>query len=371
MTAISPQWPATRAMRYAKRMVWGLLLFGVISPALPANADAFRIASYNVENLFDLHRDRTEYDDYAPHGPSEWNRASLYAKLDNIARVLKDLDADVVCLQEIESAKAMALLRERLRGKGMGYAHAAIADDRPSAVKCAVLSRFPIIEATEIAVGRGHDRNILKASLDIDGTPLILYVNHWKSKSGPESRRLRYARALAEDIDRLKHGAEFVVAGDFNANYNEYQTFRNVHRLNDTGGVTGINHVLGTLDNGRMVDEAALTRGGNGRRLYNLWLELPAFRRWSVTFQGRKETPDAILLPASLYDDTGVNYVDNSFEVFAPPYLLKKNRIYRWQREDNGRGRHLGRGFSDHLPVVAEFDTRPFRAADIRIRRNQ
>ncbi|MDA8404276.1 MAG: hypothetical protein M0Z56_08805, partial [Desulfobacteraceae bacterium] len=129
-------------------------------------------------------------------------------------------------------------------------------------------------------------------------------------------------------------------------------------------GITGINHILGTLADGRMVDESFLTTRKNGRYLYNLWMEVPEDKRWSVIFGGRKNTPDSILISAGLYDAEGVNYVDNSFHVFAPDYLFKDNRIYRWQRGGRGRGRHLGKGFSDHLPVVAEFTTQPFHFAD-------
>ncbi|MFZ2634146.1 MAG: endonuclease/exonuclease/phosphatase family protein [Desulfosalsimonadaceae bacterium] len=333
----------------------------VIYPAVPGQAASFKIASYNVENLFDLNRDLTEYDDYAPYGPSGWNRAVMDVKFDNITRVLKDLDADIVSLQEIESGKALALLQHRLHLAGAGYVYSAIADDRPTAVKCAVLSRYPIILREEVGVGQGRDRNILKVTVDIGGTPLILYVNHWKSKMGPESRRIPCARALAEDIEGLKSGVDFVLTGDFNSDYNEYETFKNIGRLNDTHGITGINHILKTVVDGRIVDESVLTTRQKDRYLYNLWMELPEERRWSVIFSGLKNTLDSILVSASLYDDSGVNYLDNSFKPFAPDYLFKEGRIYRWQRGDRGRGRHLGKGFSDHLPVFAEFTTQPFR----------
>jgi len=57
-------------------------------------------------------------------------------------------------------------------------------------VKCAVLSRFPIVEKEEIQVDNRVARNILKITLDVDGNRIILFVNHWKSKRGPESMRI-------------------------------------------------------------------------------------------------------------------------------------------------------------------------------------
>jgi len=338
-----------------------ILCLCVIFPAGGVYADSFKIASYNVENLFDLSRDLTEYDDYVPYGPSGWNLSVMDVKLGNIARVLKDLDADILSLQEVESGKALALLQQRLHLAGADYPFLAIADDRATSVKCAVLSRYPIISTGEVGVGHGQERNILKVTFDIDGERLILYANHWKSKTGPESRRMPYARALAEDIAKLKSGVDYVLTGDFNSDYNEYDTFKNNDRLNDTHGITGINHILKTMVDGRPVDESVLIARQKGRYLYNLWMELPETRRWSTDFSGRENTPDAILVPASLYDANGVNYVDNSFDRFDPDYLFEKKRIYRWQRAGRGRGPHLGKGFSDHLPVFAEFTTQPFQ----------
>ena len=316
--------------------------------------------------MFDLNRDNTEYDEYVPNGPSGWKRSVMDVKFDNIARVIKDLNADILSLQEVESGKALEILQHRLHRMGKDYAYSAIADDRPTTVKCAVLSRYPILLSEEISVGRGQERNILKVTVDIDGISLIIYGNHWKSKTGPESRRIRYAKALADDMERLKPGVDYILTGDFNSDYNEYQTFKNVDRLNDTQGVTGINHILKTMADGRIVDELFLTTRKNGRYLYNLWMEVPENRRWSEIFSGQKNTPDSILLSAGLYDEHGVNYVDNSFGSFAPDYLFKNNRIYRWQQSDNGRGKHLGKGFSDHLPVFAEFTREPFRFAESR-----
>ncbi len=325
-----------------------------------ADAVTFKIASYNVENLFDVNRDFTEYPDYIPNSRFGWNREMLNIKLDHIAAVLKDLDADVVCMQEVESKKALTLLQERLGRSGVIYPYAVIADDRRTAVRCAILSKFMVISEQEIRVGDAMDRNILKVTLNISENPLIIYVNHWKSKAGPESRRIKYARALSADINRLGINVDFILIGDFNSDYNEFETFKDVVRLNDTKGITGINHVLHTITKNRIVDESILTGARDRRYLYNLWLELPVQRRWSMIFFGRKNSPDCIIVSPGLYDEKGIAYVDNSFDKFDPDYLFENNRVFRWQRSKKGKGKHLGRGYSDHLPVFAKFTTAPF-----------
>lgn len=314
-----------------------------------------------MENLFDLVKDGTEYKEYIPNTRHGWNREMASIKTTNIARVIKDLGADVVALQEVESKQALIALNKRLKDMGRDYPYVQIANVRRTSVTCAVLSVFPIIEKKEIKVDDEMLRNILKITLDIHDNPIILFVNHWKSKRGPESMRITSAKVLRQAMDTLKTDADFILIGDFNSNYNEYKTFRNKKKLNDTGGITGINHVLNTIKDAKMVSETILTNQSENRYMYNLWLEVRKSRRWSYNFFGKKETPDNMIISKGLYDDNGISYLDNSFYKFHPDYLFKDKALYRWQMARKGKGRHLGGGYSDHLPIFAYFSTDPFQ----------
>jgi endonuclease/exonuclease/phosphatase family metal-dependent hydrolase len=343
----------------AKKIIISILfvsLFCVTS----IEAQTFKVASYNVENLFDLTREGTEYTEYIPNTRYGWTKDIANIKYTNIARVIKDMGADVVVLEEVESKRALIRLRNRLRDFDMDYPYLEIADSRATPVKCAVLSRFAIVQKKEIYVGNEAARNIFKITLDIDGNRFILFINHWKSKRGPESLRIAYAKALRKEIDKLKDYADFILIGDFNSNYNEYKTFRNSRILNDTGGITGINHILGTVRDSEMVNENILTKQASNRYLYNLWLEIGKSSRWSYIFSGVKASPDNIIVSKGLYDNRGISYIDNSFNKFISDYLFRGNLIYRWQRVQHGMGRHMGKGYSDHLPVFAYFSTQPF-----------
>ena len=314
----------------------------------------FRIANYNVENLFDLETRGTEYSEYIPGSSQGWGSEKAAVKVKNIAKVIKDINADIVTLEEIESGRALSMLACRLKSQGVAYPYSAMAETDKQAVGCAILSKFKIENKIDIDVS--HDgRHIVKVALDIYGRKLIIYINHWKSKRGPESERLCYAYALKQDINQLPSGCDYIVVGDFNSNYDEYKTFTSNQALNDTQGITGINHVLGTVYNGVMVDKKKLLAADCNRCLYNLWLELPLNKRWSYIFHNEKETLDNILVPASLYDHKGISYVDNSFNHFAPHYLFYMHSIYRWQMDYRNYGRMTGRGYSDHLPVYADF----------------
>lgn len=327
-----------------------------------AAARTFKVATYNVQNLFDLVRDGTEYEEYIPNTHMGWNRATAAIKYRNIAKTIADLAPDILALQEVESKRALARLRHAIQQKGLSYPYFAMARrKRSSSVRCAILSRFPIRAKQEIAVHEDRSRNILAVTTEIDRNPLLLFINHWKSKRGPESMRLPYATALRKAIDALPPKTDYIVLGDLNSNYDEWITFRNQRRLNDTRGRTAINHILGSITGGRLVTEKTLTREKKKRLLYNLWLEIRPEQRWSYKFFDLKGSPDNMLIPRALYDNRGVSYKDNSFGRFAPHYLFRKRAVFQWQRAQHGRGRHLGAGFSDHLPIFALFCVGPFQ----------
>jgi len=345
--------------RHMKTIITSILFISLCC-ITSIEAKTFKVATYNLENLFDLTRDGTEYQEYIPNTGFGWTKDIANIKYTNIARVIKDLGGDVLALQEVESKKALIALLQKLKDFGVDYPYLEIADLKATPVKCAVLSKFPIAEKKEIQVYNKIARNILKITLDIDGNRLILFINHWKSKRGPESMRIAYAKKLKREIGKLKEDVDFILIGDFNSNYNEYKTFRNSDRLNDTNGITGINHILRTIKDSQMVNEKILTKQDANNYLYNLWLEVSKRRRWSYNFFGKKGSPDNIIVSKGLYDNKGISYSDNSFNKFQANYLFKRKAIYRWQRAKRGKGMHLGKGYSDHLPIFACFSTEPF-----------
>jgi len=318
-------------------------------------AQSFRVANYNVENLFDDEKSGTEYDEYNPLGSFGWDKAMTDIKCSQLARVIVDLRADIIGLEEVESKKALFLLQAKLKSKGADYPFSAMVDTGRHAIGCAILSKRPLSIKKDLTVDKGRERSILKVIVDIDGRPFVLYVNHWASKKNPESARIKSARVLKKDLDALPTGMDYLVIGDFNSDYDELNNFAREPKLNDTQGRTGINHVIGTIHTGNFVDEKRLLSGRSTGMLYNLWFELPCDQRWSYVFKGRGSSLDHMIIPSSLYDGRGIDYKDNSFNRFAPDYLFIRKSIFRWQMGNAGKGRHLGKGYSDHLPVYADF----------------
>ena len=200
-------------------------------------------------------------------------------------------------------------------------------------------------------------RNILEVEAEIDGHSLTLFANHRKSKGrrGVESKRMAYARTLEKRIMAMPANKEYLILGDLNSNYDAYLTLPK--RVNDTQGRTGINDILKTMDANGLISKSQIRKALRGTH-YSTWNDLPFKERWSHKFYGHRSTPDHILLPPSMFDEKGIDYVNNSFMVFKSDRLFtSKGYINRWQVKN---GKHTGKGYSDHLPVYAVFDTKPY-----------
>lgn len=314
-----------------------------------------KIASYNVENLFDMNTDGSEYDEYIPNGESGWTTEMYQTKLHNTAKVIKGINADIIGLQEIESESALKDLKKELKFQGLYYRYYLFSRNKKSTVNTAILSRYPIQSGLKHPIDyTGNYRDILEAKIDINGKPLRVFVNHWKSKSGPESERILSAKRLSIRLSELSPNEPFVLIGDFNSHFEEYKTFLKSRKLNDTEGVTGINHILHTIDE----DENPITYASlktNTTTLYNLWYEVSSEKRWSHQYRGKGEGLDNIIISPALADGKGIEYVQGSFNRYDPDFLFYKGKVYRWQQSRGKPKYHIGEGYSDHLAIFATF----------------
>ena len=364
------------------------LAVGLVMAAV-GRARAFTVMAYNVENLVDADG-KAVFEDYRP---PNYSRQHVLTKVQNIARVLAQFEGgrgpDVIMFAEIEvdltPAKAPldyeailhryegetiadmlgakfddevadlpseALLAKACADRGMRGYHVIAADNilladeaRLLAQKCVIFSRFPVKSVHVWPTTSA--RAILEVQVDVDGAPLYLFDNHWKSGAGDaamERVRVKNARTLRTRLDEILKAdpnADIIIGGDFNSQYNQSA------RYAKTMTKTGLNDVLGSQG-----DERAVR--GPDRDLYNLWYELPAAQRGSDTYQGEWGTLMQLIISRGLFDFRGVQYVDGSFAVakFKGLNMDAEGLPVRW----NSAG-PAGSGFSDHFPVVARFTT--------------
>ncbi len=319
---------------------------------LTFGGETLKIATYNVENLFDLQTSGHEYKEYIPYGISGWDNRNYKTKLKNLSRAIRDIDADIIALEEIESKQALDDLKYQLKRDGLYYQYSKIANAKNTTIKVALLSKVPFVYAKELVVGYAMAfRNILEVKFKINNEELYIFVNHWKSKAGPESQRISYAKALKKRIREL--GKKNIIAlGDFNSHYEEYKTFKRKRKLNDTDGVTGINHILGTINYQK---ESSAVKNIKEDELYNLWYDIEESERFSYIYKGKKETLDNILISSTLLDQTGLDYKNHSISNFIQKYLYNGKYPYRWSMSKGKVKKHKAKGYSDHLAVTAEF----------------
>ena len=326
---------------------------------------------YNVENLFDMVDNGTEYPEYKP-GACNWTLSTFQTKLDNIASVIAAARPDIAVLLEIENENALQALLKTLKNKKCPFDYYALGDrpNRSITMPC-IISRFPVtnLEGYGVPITAGYTigRNLLEADVFLGRDTLKVFACHWSSKKEPESIRMAAAFLLKERLARVPLQKDYIIAGDLNENYDECANFHTLG-LDDTHGKTGINHVIGTVrsDQGAFTDYVTkkniLTE--KDMRHFDPWLDLPENKRMSEVYRHKDNTPDHILLPVSLFDSIGLSYVDRSFRVFSWDGRLLLNGVpFRWQiRFENHRKFHKAEGYSDHLPIMLKICKGPFHS---------
>jgi len=319
--------------------------------ALTLNAKTFTLLSYNVENLFDLNYDKTEYKEYIPNTKSLWNKKTFDIKLANLQKVLEELDADIVALQEIENENLVKLLQKKLPQ----YKYYDFKKYKNSSVGLAVLSKIEIKSSTQLNVKFTNKtfRPIQELTFLFENNEFKVFNNHWPSKRSSESYRIKYAKTLFDRISTLAKDYDYILVGDFNSNYNEFETLKFEEKLNDSYNISGINQVLNTTLENQYISLSNIL-DFDRRVHYNLWLDLDYDKRFSTIYRGQNNTPDNILIPPALFDNKNLSYRIKSFTVYTPNYLYSNKKIHRWEIRN---GIHKAKGYSDHLPILASFST--------------
>ncbi len=187
--------------------------------AASARAQAFRVATYNIEN----HLDAT-----SPRGCVK----SIESKA-KVRESIRAIRPDVLALQEVGSVETLMELRASLKAEGLDFPHWEHVTGSDADLHVAILSRFPFaarhphtddsfeLNGQRFRVRRGF------AEVDVQVNPgyeFTLFAAHLKSRNAvPDGDaaglRLGEAKLLRAKIDaRLANNAEakLIVPGDFN-----------------------------------------------------------------------------------------------------------------------------------------------------------
>ncbi len=178
-----------------------------------------RVASYNIHH-------GSGNDTCTPPTPSTPPSAECALNLERIGDVIRDLDVDVIGLQEVDRfwgrsgvVDQPAALARQLR---MHVCYGANLDHQPDnhasqphQYGTAILSRRPILSCENSLLPRANpnseQRGLLHARINVRGVPLHFYNTHLHTQAADRAVQIPALDALVSDT------APAIIVGDFNA----------------------------------------------------------------------------------------------------------------------------------------------------------
>jgi len=319
------------------------LFFSVSVKAQEKNQfDVFRVMEYNVENLFDCQHDSLKDDiEFSENGSYHWTKSRYWQKLNAVARgiVLASTNngtlflPDIIGLCEVENDSVLFSLTKRSLLRGAGYEYVMTNSPDVRGVDVALLYQpfsFKLISSYSLRVDTLVDmrptRDILYAKGETMCGILHTYVIHAPSRRGGAREtnpfRLAVMKRLVNSIDSIREvepDSHIMVMGDFNA----YDDDKSLDYLTANGlvDVTTSNYI---------------TKNKKVKGTYR--------------FQGEWGSLDHILVSKSLL----TSFISSS--IADHPELLEDDEKYGGLKPYRFfQGPIVHGGYSDHLPLVAEF----------------
>ena len=311
------------------------------------------IGTYNVKNLFDLVDDPEHIEgEYTPSG--RWNVDRYQTRLSLVAKVINEIDADILALQEVESEQVLNDLASVIRDEyGLNYTYSALSNTRdPRGIALGVLSKYPYLRAVDRPISEAIDctngeslngsrpeaRPIFEVNFwgNDDQYALTLLINHWKSKASDDfpcrvsEHQKRGGIQLRKLFDQWLQDSPsrgIVILGDFNSTETE-------NPLKDgLGSVVDRNRFRLESDPYNVWGELGVGQGNQSNNATNS----------TYYYNQQWQRLDHIFVPQNMLGSNG-DWSFDSFEVIRPSYLFRNGRPFSWQIDE-------AEGYSDHLPL--------------------
>ncbi|HSQ58287.1 MAG TPA: endonuclease/exonuclease/phosphatase family protein [Gemmata sp.] len=317
---------------------------------LPPGPKTVLFCHWNMENLFDDRDDRRlsidEPDDnwFARDAAA---REEKYAKLATwLLQQNGGIGPDVIVGNEIESRRAAELLQEKLNAGlpagAVTFDHVAMEEITVGRhIAPCVISRYPLSGARLLS----SRHRILEVRVTANKYDMILIASHWTSQKSvqgdaAEGGRNRYAEIIYSAYADAIHAnpkVDFLVCGDFN---DPPQSEAVANRLHLTG------------------DLAAVTPSANPPLLFGpLSNKDPA--AFGTHFYREPLIYDQIGVSPGMMDEEGWGYVGGSIQVPTEGLTRSGTRARRPWRFGSQKDTAVGRGYSDHFPVMATLKVAP------------
>ncbi len=131
------------------------------------------------------------------------------------ARVLEEADADLVALQESDTARFTSANLDLVGylASTLGYSYYYGPPTREQSFGIALLSRYDILEASyELLTSTEDKRSLLEARIDVGGETVWVFVTHLAQ--GAQDRQVQAQEVL---LRMSQAGGQHILAGDFNS----------------------------------------------------------------------------------------------------------------------------------------------------------
>ena len=306
----------------------------------------FCVMSYNVENLFDCRHDSLKNDyEFLPAANRHWTYKKYRKKLDDIARVILAVGRwsppALVGLCEIENDSVLYALTHYSLLRTLQYRYLITHSDDERGIDVGLLYQRQLfkpliqheLQIPRPAGFRRPTRNILHVcGLLLNQDTLDVLVCHFPSRTGgahaSEPYRLSAANIMRQCVDSLyaiRKTPQILIMGDFN-DYPHNQSIRQIIGQNPT-----LHHLLAQ--------------------------ETEKKRKGSYKYKGEWGLLDHIIVSPTLLHPNAPLYVEkDSGHIFHPEFLLIEDKKFGgYQPFRTYLGMKYQGGFSDHLPVWADF----------------
>lgn len=304
----------------------------------------FTFVQLNCENLFDCTHDSLKQDtEYLSDSPRHWNSNRYWKKLGNISKEIlacghkdemgTDMIPDLVALCEVENDSVLHYLTKRglLRNAKYEYVMTDSPDQR--GIDVALLyspMSFRLIDSYPLRVtplkGMRPTRDILYATGEVaSGDTIHVFVLHAPSRFSGKSKttpyRMQVMQRLMASVDSIRSihpDPMIIVSGDFNDESKDKS--------------------IRFLEAGRLSEVSAGVKGSHGAK-------------GTYKYQGMWQSIDHILVSHRMRERLKGCFVNDL------PFLMESDEKFGGMKPFRTyNGYRYANGFSDHLPLVAQFE---------------
>ncbi|GEM_PF-687994 len=170
------------------------------------------------------------------------NLLGIYT-LDQIANIIKDSEADIIGLQEVDANFARSKFQNQLKyladKLSMNYVYGDNVNIIGAKYGNGILSKYPIVSYENLKIPSGREqRGLLSAVIDINDQKINFLNTHLGLTA---SERLVQVQAISKYLSTLSN--EVILVGDFNTMYNSREVHEISKKLTDVGYVTNNNYI--------------------------------------------------------------------------------------------------------------------------------